>query len=101
MADDDPSDRLSSTNRRRFIQTATASGVALTTGLAGCTGNGGGDGGTTTTTANGGTTTNGGGGGDKSPIKVGAIYPLSGNLAQLGQESLRGVELAVEQRNNN
>lgn len=80
-------------NRRRFIKTVTASGVALTTGLAGCAGLG--DGGAQTTNqANG--DTNG-----DDPIRIGALYPLSGNLAQLGEESLRGVELAVEERNNN
>jgi branched-chain amino acid transport system substrate-binding protein len=34
-------------------------------------------------------------------LKIGAIFPLSGNLALLGEESYRGVELAVEQRNQN
>ncbi len=32
-------------------------------------------------------------------IKVGALYPFSGALAQLGDESYRGLELAVEERN--
>lgn len=32
-------------------------------------------------------------------IRVGALYPFSGALAQLGDESYRGLELAVEQRN--
>lgn len=36
---------------------------------------------------------------DGDTIKIGAIFPLSGSLALLGQESFRGVELAVEQRN--
>ncbi|WP_066292388.1 ABC transporter substrate-binding protein [Bacillus sp. FJAT-29937] len=34
-------------------------------------------------------------------LKIGAIFPLSGGLALLGEESYRGVELAVEQRNKN
>ncbi len=32
-------------------------------------------------------------------IKIGALFPLSGGLALLGDESLRGVQLAVEERN--
>lgn len=32
-------------------------------------------------------------------IKMGALYPFSGGLAQLGDESFRGLELAVEERN--
>lgn len=32
-------------------------------------------------------------------IKLGALYPLSGGLALLGDESYRGFELAVEKRN--
>lgn len=51
------------------------------------------------------------GGGDKTsgdsegssdePIKIGALYPFTGDLALLGQESFRGVELAVEEINAN
>jgi branched-chain amino acid transport system substrate-binding protein len=32
-------------------------------------------------------------------VKVGALFPLSGGLALLGDESFRGVELAIEERN--
>ena len=32
-------------------------------------------------------------------VKVGALYPFSGGLALLGDESYRGLELAVEERN--
>ncbi len=32
-------------------------------------------------------------------LRLGAIFPLSGPLAQLGDESFRGVEMAVEARN--
>jgi branched-chain amino acid transport system substrate-binding protein len=32
-------------------------------------------------------------------LKLGALYPLSGGLAALGEESFRGIELAVEERN--
>ncbi|MGA0597685.1 ABC transporter substrate-binding protein [Enterovirga sp. CN4-39] len=35
----------------------------------------------------------------KADVKFGALYPLSGELALLGEESLRGVELAVEEIN--
>lgn len=34
-------------------------------------------------------------------IKMGALYPFSGALAQLGDESFRGLELAVEEKNAN
>ena len=34
-------------------------------------------------------------------LKIGALFPLSGDLALLGEESYRGVELAIEQRNEN
>lgn len=39
-----------------------------------------------------------GGGGEA--IKIGAIYPLSGSAALLGDESFRGFELAVKMRNS-
>lgn len=87
MADDTKSTVTHSFNRRRFMKAVTASGVALSTGLAGCAGDDG-DGATN-------------GGGDEGPIQIGALYPQSGNLAQLGEESLKGVELAVEERNAN
>ncbi|WP_042346968.1 ABC transporter substrate-binding protein [Bacillus massiliigorillae] len=32
-------------------------------------------------------------------LKIGALFPLTGNLALLGEESYRGVELAIEQIN--
>jgi branched-chain amino acid transport system substrate-binding protein len=32
-------------------------------------------------------------------LRIGAIFPLSGSLALLGDESFRGLELAVEERN--
>jgi branched-chain amino acid transport system substrate-binding protein len=34
-----------------------------------------------------------------SEIRLGALYPLSGSLSLLGDESLRGLEIAVEERN--
>lgn len=34
-------------------------------------------------------------------IKIGALFPLTGDLALLGEESFRGVELAVEEFNAN
>jgi branched-chain amino acid transport system substrate-binding protein len=39
------------------------------------------------------------GGGKKETMKIGALFPLSGDLALLGEESFRGVELAVEEFN--
>lgn len=41
-----------------------------------------------------------GGGGGSGPIRIGALYPTSGSLALLGEESLRGAELARRQRND-
>jgi branched-chain amino acid transport system substrate-binding protein len=32
-------------------------------------------------------------------LRIGALFPFSGSLAQLGDESFRGLELAVEERN--
>lgn len=32
-------------------------------------------------------------------VKIGALYPFSGGLALLGDESFRGLELAIEERN--
>lgn len=34
-----------------------------------------------------------------NPLPLGALYPFSGGLALLGDESFRGLELAVEERN--
>lgn len=39
--------------------------------------------------------------GNADTLKIGAIFPLSGGLALLGEESYRGVELAIEQANKN
>jgi branched-chain amino acid transport system substrate-binding protein len=36
---------------------------------------------------------------EKKPIKIGALYPLTGNVAQMGQQELKGSELAVKQIN--
>jgi branched-chain amino acid transport system substrate-binding protein len=35
----------------------------------------------------------------QQPLKIGALYPFSGGLALLGDESFRGLEIAVEERN--
>ncbi|MEI3606640.1 ABC transporter substrate-binding protein [Pseudogracilibacillus sp. SE30717A] len=40
-------------------------------------------------------------GSDDGPIKLGALFPLTGDLALLGEESYRGAELAVEEINAN
>lgn len=39
------------------------------------------------------------GGGDEGPIRIGALYPTSGPLALLGEESWRGVQVAVNELN--
>ena len=38
---------------------------------------------------------------DQDELRIGSIYPLSGDLAELGEESRRGAELAVIERNAN
>ena len=43
----------------------------------------------------------GGGGGGASEIKIGTLYPVSGDLAKLGDQCLSGVKLAVEEINAN
>ncbi|MFC6614097.1 ABC transporter substrate-binding protein [Halopenitus salinus] len=95
-------------SRRTFVKTIGGAGFAV--GLAGCTGNGGngGNGNGGGGNGNGGNGGNGNGGtsggngnGDADGVRVGALFPLSGGLAQLGEESLRGVELAVKERNAN
>jgi branched-chain amino acid transport system substrate-binding protein len=35
----------------------------------------------------------------QQPLKIGALYPFSGGLALLGDESFRGLEIAVQERN--
>lgn len=67
--------------RRDFLRASGAglAGAALL-GVAGCGGGGGGG--------------QGGGG-----LRIGALYPFSGSLALLGEESFRGAEIARRQRN--
>ena len=43
----------------------------------------------------------GGSSSDDGPIRIGALFPFTGDLALLGEESFRGVELAVEEFNAN
>ena len=68
--------------RREFLR---ASGAGLASaallGVVGCGGQQGGTGG--------------------GPIRIGALYPVSGVLALLGEESFRGADIARRQRNNN
>lgn len=68
-------DSASRPNRRDFLK---ATGVGATTAIAGCTG----------------------AMQDTETFKVGAIYPLSGGLAELGQDMKRLCENAVEIVNN-
>jgi branched-chain amino acid transport system substrate-binding protein len=67
--------------RREFLRASGAglAGAALL-GVVGCGGQQGGTGG--------------------GPIRIGALYPVSGSLALLGEESFRGAEIARRQRNN-
>lgn len=83
--------RSSNANRRRFLKTAGAAGAV---GLAGCAGNGGGgdgDGGGGTTDD---TDTSGGGG---DTVKIGVIYPLTGNLGEVGQNIQAFLDPAAKQ----
>jgi len=86
-------------NRRKIVK---GLGAGALIGLSGCSGDGGdgsdgSDGGSDG--EDGGTTD--GGDGDSGTIKIGTNYPLSGGLALNGQDATRGVELAVEQINDN
>jgi branched-chain amino acid transport system substrate-binding protein len=66
--------------RREFLKASGAglAGAALL-GVVGCGGEQGGTGG--------------------GPLRIGALYPVSGSLALLGEESFRGAEIARRQRN--
>ena len=108
MADNDSNNRTGESrarvSRRRVLAAAGASGIV---GLAGCAGGGGGGGGDGGGGGGGGGGGSGGGGtagtanGGDGEFQLGTIFPRSGNLAELGTESFRGVELAVKERNNN
>lgn len=68
-------------DRRTFLKGATAGGLVLTTGLAGCT--------------------NPVGGGGDEPIKVGSLIDQSGELAVYGNPMANATQLAVDQINEN
>lgn len=68
--------------RRTF--TGAAGALAATTVLSAC---------------GGGESSRGSGGGAEGPVEIAALYPTSGPLALLGEESWRGVQLAAQQRN--
>ncbi|WP_066292393.1 ABC transporter substrate-binding protein [Bacillus sp. FJAT-29937] len=53
------------------------------------------------TACSGGASGDGKGGEKSQTLKLGALYPLSGGLALLGEESFRGAELAIEEANKN
>lgn len=101
---DSDDDKSTNANRRRFLKAAGAAGAV---GLAGCTGDGG-DGGTDgddgddggTDGDDGGTDgdTDGDDGGDGGEsIKIGVIYPLTGNLGEVGQNIKAILEATVEE----
>lgn len=105
--DKEANDR-SPTNRRRFLKVAGVAGVA---GLAGCSGNGGGGsdgssgGGSDETDSgdgNGDGTTTGGmdeSGGDDA-VTIGAVYPLTGNLGEVGQNIQSILDTTVQHIND-
>lgn len=95
------------TSRRRALKLAAAAG---TIGLAGCAGNGNGgngngngngNGGNGDGNGNGGTTGNGNDDGGGDPIVIGTNYPISGDLAEAGQDCRAGVEIFAEEVNAN
>jgi branched-chain amino acid transport system substrate-binding protein len=55
--------------------------------------------GATGTSAGGTATTAGGGTAAGGTIKIGALYPLTGDLAKLGEDNLNGLQLAVDEIN--
>lgn len=81
---------MTNTKRRQLLK---ALGVGGTIGLAGCLG-GDGDGGD-------GDGDGDGDGGTDEPIRIGTNYPMSGGLALMGTEAMRGVELWANQTNAN
>ena len=95
MADSDKHSRDSAvrqTGRRNFIKTASAASVGLSVGLAGCSS--GGNESTTTTTGSSGSS-------GTDTIRIGANFPLSGNLGYTGGLMANAVELAAMVRNEN
>jgi branched-chain amino acid transport system substrate-binding protein len=69
---------------RRIARRAAALGTVLALALTGCASDGGND----------------SAGGDVKAVNLGAILPLTGSTAQNGNNSLRGIELAVKQIND-
>jgi len=78
--------------RRTFVKNVGLAGVALSAGLAGCTGSSGGNTATKTATA---TTSS------PQSVVVGANFPLSGNLGYTGGLMADAVKLAATIRNEN
>lgn len=73
--------------------------TAMIASLAGCSGSSGSSGSDTTAAAEAsaaGTSDSG----DDNVVKVGIIYPTSGNVAKIGQESVEAIKLAVDIINN-
>lgn len=92
---------MPSAGRRKFLKVAGASSAGAAVALAGCLGGGGdgGDGdGNTGTTQGGMTGTTSGS--EPDPVRVGANFPLSGNLGYTGGLMANAVELAAMVRND-
>lgn len=85
-------------NRRTFLR---VTGIGATAAFAGCLGGGDGDDGNDGGGGSDGSDSeDGGDGGNQETFTVGAIYPLSGGLAELGQSMQLLCENAVEIVNN-
>ncbi len=75
-----------------LLAAACGGGTTTTTGAAG--------GGTETTAApSGGTETTVATGGSGETIKIGSLYPVTGDLAKLGQDCVNGLKMAIEEIN--
>jgi len=87
MGDESPSEKRNRTlNRRNILKTV---GLAGITTLAGCSGGG------STDDENG-----SGSGGSEDPLKVGALYALSGSEEVIGRPMMNSTELAIQQIND-
>ena len=84
--------------RRWFVVSLVLVLLLSLTAAVGC---GGSDDTTTTTAATGDTTATTAAAGSGETVTIGALYPLTGDLAKLGQDNLDGLQLAIDEINAN